>query len=372
MKVAYFILNNFDFDTRARLEVETLREMGLEVDVIATVGGSFDDFKGAKLHRLPQWRGPTRKFRFAQYNCLAASLGAKLKADVYHAIDLDVLLATYLASRRHRAPIVYEARELYTELEPLSGRRGAKAVWSFLERRLINKAARIITINDSIARVLCKRYGIEQPVIIRNVALLPENLRPVDLRALFDIPRGWRVMIYQGVLRHGQGLSYLVEIMRYLEKTALIFFGDGVIKPELLDQAARLNLSDRIKFGGRIDSDQLLNYTAGADAGLLLMEDVALNNRLALPQKLFQYLVAGVPQIVSPMAEIAAFVSSEKTGIVVTLDDSRIAAGDIAAFLSHDTAINAARENCVKSARLNNWRRESRRLVEIYEGLCQK
>ena len=206
-------------------------------------------------------------------------------------------------------------------------------------------------------------------MIIRNVALLPENLRPVDLRSAFDIPRDWRVLVYQGVLRCGQGLTYLIELMRYLEKTALIFFGDGVIKPELVDQTARLNLSDRIKFTGRIDSDQLLNYTAGADAGLLLMEDVATNNRLALPQKLFQYLVAGVPQIVSPMPEIAAFVKTEKTGIVVSLDNCKAAAGDIAAFLSHDTAIDTARENCGKSAKLNNWRRESRKLVEIYEGL---
>jgi glycosyltransferase involved in cell wall biosynthesis len=102
------------------------------------------------------------------------------------------------------------------------------------------------------------------------------------------------------------------------------------------------------------------------------MEDVALNNRLALPQKLFQYLVAGVPQIVSPMPEIAGFVKAEGTGIVIALDDSRGAARDIAAFLSADVARAAARDNCRSSAARNNWRQESRRLVEIYEGFCRK
>jgi len=369
LKVAYFILNSFDFDTRARLEVETLMGMGLDVEIIAAAGGSLDNFKGAKIHRIPQWRGPTRKFRFAQYNFLATIIGAKINADFYHAVDLDVLPAAYLASRRRRAPMIYESRELYTELEALSGRGGAKAVWSSLERRLIKKASCVVTINESIGRELCRRYGIAPPIIIRNVASLPKDLRPIDLFSKFDIPRDWKILVYQGILRRGQGLEYLLEIMSRLEKTALIFLGDGVIKPQLENNAARIGLSDKIRFAGRVDPDQLPNLTSGADAGLLLMEDVAMNNRLALPQKLFQYLAAGIPQIVSPMPEIASFVESEKTGIVVTLRDAARGACEISAFLANKVALTAAKEACRQSAVRNNWDVESIKWREIYKGL---
>jgi glycosyltransferase involved in cell wall biosynthesis len=369
LRVAYFILNNFDFDTRARLEVETLRGMGLQVEVIATAGGSLDNFQGAPIHRVPQWRDPTRKFRFAQYNCLAAAIGAKIKADIYHAVDLDTLLAAFLASRRNRAPIIYEARELYTELEALSGRTAVKNAWAALERRLIRRVSRVVTINDSIAEELSRRYGIAKPPVIRNVAPLPESLEPVDLHTTFDIPRDWRVLVYQGVLRRGQGLAFALEVMRHAEKMVLIFIGDGVIKPELMERAAALGLTEKVRFAGRVESEKLLNYTAGADSGLLLMEDVALNNRLALPQKLFQYLVAGVPQIVSPMPEIASFVGREKTGIVVSLDNAEQAARDISEFLSNEAAVTESRARCRASAARNNWGIESKKWIEIYQRL---
>jgi glycosyltransferase involved in cell wall biosynthesis len=369
LKAAYFILNSFDVDTRARLEVETLREIGLEVEIIATTGGTLNEFRGAKIHRVPQWRDPTRKFRFAQYNFLAAAIGAKIKADIYHAVDLDTLLAASLAARRRRAPIIYEARELYAELEALVGRKAVKAAWTSLERRLIHRAARVVTINDSIAGELIQRYGIEKPVVIRNVAILPSKIEPIDLRAAYAIPRDWKVLVYQGVLRRGQGLSYALEIMRHLEKMVLIFIGDGVIKPELIEKAAALGLSERVRFAGRIDSDRLPDYTAGADVGLLLMEDVALNNRLALPQKIFQYVAAEVPQVVSPMTEIAAFVNREKTGLVVTLSDAEIAALDISTFLSDEAALADVKSRCRESAARNNWELESKKWLDVYQEL---
>jgi glycosyltransferase involved in cell wall biosynthesis len=372
VKIAYLVLNDFEYDTRARLEVETLLGAGHRVDVIAATGAITDSFQNARIHRVPQWRGPTRKFRFVQYNLLAASIGARIRADVYHAVDLDALLAAYWASCQRGAPIVYEARELYTELEPLTGRKAAARTWELLERRLIGRAARVITINESIAEELCRRYGIVRPEIIRNVAPLPGPITPIDLRSKFDIPRDWKVIIYQGVLRPGQGLNYAVEIMRCLDKMALIFIGDGVIKSELEESVSRSGIADRVKFGGRVPPADLLPYTAGADAGLLLMEDVALNNRLALPQKLFQYLVAGIPQIVSPMPEIAAFVKGEGTGIVVPPADPEAAACDVASFLSNDAALDRACENCRHSAARNNWGLESRKLVEIYEGLTNR
>ena len=369
MKVVYFILNSLEFDSRARLEIDVIGGMGYDVEIICTAGAKPDNYNGHPIHRIRQYTWPTRKIRFVQFNLLSGLIGARIKADIYHAVDLDVLAGAYRAARKAGGKLIYEAREFYTELEPLQGRDSLKAIWRGLEKRLIGKADKVITINESIAEELCKRYGIEKPAIIRNVAMSVSNLKPVDLREKFNISENNKIILYQGVLRKGQGLFYQLEIMRYLDNIVMIFLGRGPIEEDIRKKAAEYGIGDKVILGGRVSPDELLNYTAFADAGLLLMEDAALNNRLALPQKLFQYLVAGIPQVVSPMPEISRFVKSEGTGIVIPLGRPREAAEEISLFLNDKRRYDAVRENCVKSAKKNNWQNESGKLIEIYREL---
>jgi glycosyltransferase involved in cell wall biosynthesis len=371
LKIAYFILNSFDYDSRARLEVETLGRCGHDIEIVATVSADSKEFMGFPIHRIAQWKWPSRKARFIQYNLVAAKLGQKINADIYHAVDLDVLQAAVRAADKTGGRVVYESRELYTELESLNGRTLVRNFWQELETRLIGRATRIITINDSIADELSRRYGVERPAVIRNVARLPVALEPVDLHARFDIPSHWKIIIYQGVLRGGQGLKYLLDIVHLLNDVALIFIGDGHLENDLKAKIQALGISDKVRFAGMIQPDSLANYTAGADAGVLLMEGIALNNRLALPQKLFQYLACGIPQIVSPMPEIAKFVETENSGLVVPLDHAEDAAKLISAFLCDPTKLQTARQNCIESARHNNWDEEEIKLRELYKGLEQ-
>lgn len=369
MKVAYLILNSFEFDTRARLEVETIGRMGHDVEIIGTVGGDSDNYDGFPIHRIKQYTWPSRKIRFLQYNFIAARIAARMKADLYHAVDLDVLAAAHWAAKKTGGKLLYEARELYTELEPLEGRNFTKAIWRRLESRLIGKADKVITINESIARELCGRYGIDCPAIIRNVAKKMINIMPVDLHSKYDIPDDHKIILYQGVLRQGQGIHYLIEIMRHLENTVVLFIGDGPIGEEIKKITVDASIGNKVRFAGRVSPGELSGYTVAADSGILLMEDVALNNKLALPQKLFQYLNAGIPQIVSPMPEISGFVLKEKTGIVVQFGEPQKAAMEISEFLRDDARLSEVKENCRISALQNNWENESEKLVEIYREL---
>ncbi len=369
MKVAYFILNSFDIDSRARLEVETIGQMGHQVEIIVTVGAETKEYLGFPIYRIAQPTWPSRKIRFIQYNLRAAMIGKKLRADIYHAVDVDTLAAAFWAARKTRGKVIYEARELYTELEPLRGRNLVRSFWSNLEKRLIGKAARVVTINDSIAAELCRRYRIKKPDVIRNVAKSPNSIKPLDLRRKFGIPDDRKIIVYQGVLRRGQGLLYQLDILQHLDGVVMMFIGGGPIESKLQEKSSRLGLDDRVIFTGKVSPDELLNYTASADAGILLMEDIALNNRLALPQKLFQYLSAGIPQIVSPMPEISRFVEDEKTGVVVSLSDPREAADAIAGFILNENMYSEVKENCRKSALKNNWETESAKWIEIYKDL---
>jgi glycosyltransferase involved in cell wall biosynthesis len=369
LKVAYFILNSFDIDSRARLEVETIGQMGHQVDIIVTVGAETEEYLGFPIHRISQPTWPSRKIRFIRYNLKAAMIGRSLKADIYHAVDVDTLAAAFWAARKTGGKVIYEARELYTELEPLRGHNLVRSFWGSLERRLIGRAARVVTINDSIADELCRRYKIKKPDVIRNVAKSPKSIKPVDLRAKYGITEDHKIIVYQGVLRRGQGLMYQLDILPYLNRVVMMFIGSGPIESGLKEKASSLNIDNKVIFAGMIPPDELLNYTASADAGFLLMEDIALNNRLALPQKLFQYLSAGIPQVVSPMPEISRFVEDEKTGVVVSINDPRKAADTIAEFIFNENVYSAVKENCRISASKNNWENESKKWIDIYKNL---
>jgi glycosyltransferase involved in cell wall biosynthesis len=369
MKITYFILNRFDYDSRARLEVETLRSMGHEVVIIATVGGEMKEFLGCPIHRVSQQTWPSRKVRFIQYNLAARSIGERSKSDIYHAVDLDALYAAHRAAKRTGGRLIYESRELYTELEALKGRGTVTAFWRLLERRLIGRADKVITINDSIADELVRRYDIDRPEIIRNVAPAVGEIESEDLRLKLKIALDHKIIIYQGILRKGQGLIYLLSILQRLDGVTLVLAGEGPIEGRLRELAAELGVAERVKFAGMVHPDELHKYTAGADAGLLLMEDVALNNRFALPQKIFQYLSAGIPQIVSPMPEIARFVEDNKTGIVISLGDPARDAFSINRFLMDKSGYRSALDRCRIAGGKFNWAVESEKLVKIYREL---
>ncbi len=141
--------------------------------------------------------------------------------------------------------------------------------------------------------------------------------------------------------------------------------GAGPLNDELKALSEKLGIINRVKFIGQVTPSDLPNYTAGADAGLLLMEDVALNNRLALPQKLFQYLVAGIPQIVSPMPEIAGFVEAEQTGLIIEPSQKDEAAEKIKSLMNDSERLNRIKKHCLDVAERHNWDMESR-ILEIF------
>ena len=149
-----------------------------------------------------------------------------------------------------KKPLVYEARELYTELEALQGRPRIQRIWRGLEKKFIGKAEKVITINESIADELVRRYGIERPEVIRNVGRLPNDIKPVNLYSQFAIPAEWKILIYQGVLRRGQGILYLLQVMACLKRVALVIVGDGPIETELRNDVAKLESLRESKIRG--------------------------------------------------------------------------------------------------------------------------
>jgi glycosyltransferase involved in cell wall biosynthesis len=366
LRICFFILNPFDYDSRARFICEDILASGWELDIIATVGGELKSFGRANIHRLSQSIKPVRQRRFIEYNIRAVSIAKTTKADIYHAVDLDTLWAAAKAAKVSGSRVVYEASELYVELLSLYKRPLVKAFWSLLEKRLINKADAVVTINESIANELVKRYGIKKPEIVMNVAKLPKIIKPVDLRQRFNLNSKF-VLIYQGILRPGQGTVRALKAVARLPEVSLVFVGDGPFRSEIERCSVELGLKGRVRFAGMVAPDQLLNYTAGANAGLLLMEPESLNNYFTLPQKFFQYIAAGTPPIAADRPELRRLVRNDNLGLVLkdgaTQDDVRA----IDDFLQN--GLESASQACHIAKNKYRWEKEGKKLLEIYREL---
>jgi glycosyltransferase involved in cell wall biosynthesis len=368
LRICFFILNSFDFDSRARLICHDILSRGWQLDIIATTGADSTNFEGAPIHRIPQHSWPSRKRRFIEYNLKASKIAGSIRADIYHAVDLDSLWAAEKAARKTNGKLLYESRELYTELLALEGRSLVKAIWRNLENRLIRNADAVVTINSAIAKELSKRYLIPEPQVVMNVAAGIPQGKPIDLRKEFNLDCK-QILIYQGILRPGQGILRALDLVAQLPDTGLVYIGDGPLRNDIERRAVELNIQNRIRIVGMVESDKLAAYTSGADAGLLLMEAAAMNNRLALPQKLFQYISAGLPPIVTALPCLREIVERDKLGLVLsetaTLDDSNL----VKEFLN--AGLKPAAENCLTVRDKYTWKIEGQKLLRIYESLIK-
>ncbi|MCD6161661.1 MAG: glycosyltransferase [candidate division Zixibacteria bacterium] len=366
MRICFLILNPFDFDSRARFICQDILSSGWKLDIIATDGGELNSFGEAPIHRFPQPVKPFRQRRFIDFNIRAASLAGKLKADIYHAVDLDTLWAAVKASKACKAKIIYESRELYTEQYSLYKRPAAKAFWRNLEKRLIKKADAVVAVNESIANELVNRYSINRPKIVMNAAKIDETAQPINLRQKYNLASKY-ILIFQGILRSGQGLTRSLEAIAGLPDVSLVIVGDGPNRPSLEKQADELGLKERIRFVGKVSPDQLKNYTAGADAGLMLIKPQALNSYLALPQKLFQYIAAGVPPIISDLPEMRKIVRQDNLGLVIKNGSVESDINTIDGFLQNN--LEAAAKTCHTEGKKYNWENEGLKMLEVYRNL---
>lgn len=368
MRICFFILNPFDYDSRARLICHDILAEGWRLDIIATAGADSTEFEKAPIHRIPQHAWPSRKRRFIEYNLRAARIAGSFDADIYHAVDLDTLWAANRAAKKNNGKLLYESRELYTEQLTLKGRDFVKAIWRNLERRLILEADAVVTINSAIARELSYRYSINEPPVILNVAAGISGARAIDLRKELKLDCE-RILIYQGILRPGQGILRAIELMAILPDMGLVIVGEGPLRGDIERRITELHIQNRIRLTGMVPSDRLVSYTLGADAGLLLMEAEALNNRLALPQKLFQYISAGIPPIVTSLPCLRQIVEEDNLGLVLaekaSPDDSRL----ISEFLK-DNLVSAG-QRCAAARDKYCWQNEGPKLIRIYESLVR-
>jgi glycosyltransferase involved in cell wall biosynthesis len=287
-------------------------------------------------------------------------------AAVWVAHDLETLPLALRARERHGGRVLYDSHELFVEssLARWEGRR-----WTRIERRTIGRADAVVTVSDSIAGELARRYGIAVPHVILNAPdyLAPEDEHPVDLRRELDLPADARIALYLGGIVQHRGLEQLIDAAAVRSDLAVVMLGPSsdAYRGGLERLAAERGVAERTRFLPPVAPSEIRRHAVGADVGISTIQDTFLNYRYALPNKLFDYLHAGLPVVASDFPDMRALVERYGVGAVCDPASPR----SVAEAIDRVAGDPQMREKARAAAQDFTWAREREKLVGLVRGL---
>lgn len=285
-------------------------------------------------------------------------------ADLWIANDLDTLPVAVSARRRHGGGILYDAHELYVEHvgnRPKSAATRRMQAW--VERRLIRTVDRTVTVNESIARELERRYGVPRPGVVMNVPDRPSGGPAADtgrLRDALGLGEDDRIALYVGGIAVGRGIEELVRAASRLDGVTVALLGpvaDGY-RSQLEALARSCAAEGAVRFLPPVPAGEVLGWAAGADVGVVPYRDTCLNNYLSLPNKLFEYLGAGVPVVASRFPELQRVVDEHDVGATCDPEDPGDIARAVMAVVGDRTRHAELKANAARAGERFTWEHE--------------
>ncbi len=366
-RVIVSVINDLVTDQRVNKSCLTLRKMGYEVLLVGRRQRKSPpmDQRTYDTHRMKLLfeKGP---LFYAEYNIRLFFFLLFHKANLLLSNDLDTALPNFFISRLKGINMIYDSHEYFTETPELVGRPRVQKVWKRIEGFVVPRLKEMITVCDSIADLFHEKYGVTCHVV-RNIP--PRAALPAkgDKKAL-NLPGDKHLLVLQGSgINIQRGAEELVEAMKYLDDCYLMIIGGGDVLPVLKRMVGEMHIDDRVCFLPRMPYVNMMAYTQLAELGFILDKDTNLNYRYCLPNKLFDFIQAGVPIVASHLVEIEKIIKKYHIGLFIPDHQPTSIAETIKAGLS-DASLRAVwQEGLAQAAEDLCWENEQQTLIEIYK-----
>jgi glycosyltransferase involved in cell wall biosynthesis len=370
-KAIVSVINDLVTDRRVHKTCTVLTEQGYEVTLVGRVlKNSLPlDERVYKTHRMKLWFEKGVAF-YAEFTIRLFFFLLKNKATLLVANDLDTLLPNYYFSKRRKSALVYDSHEIFCEVPELQETPIKKKIWEHVEKSIVPKLKYCITVNQSIANWFNQKYKIDFKVV-RNI---PDKISvtTIKTRTELSLPTDKKIILLQGAgINIQRGAEEAVEAMQYINNAILLIIGGGDAVENLKLEITRFKLEDKVIMLPKMKPEELYQYTCNADIGLSLDKATNLNYQFSLPNKLFDYVCAGVPVLASPLIEIKSFIEKYKVGVCIENHTAKHIADKMNYMLtSADYSIWKA--NTKIAAQENNWEIEKKVWVNLINEIKNK
>ncbi len=305
---------------------------------------------------------------YAEYNLRLFFKLLFFKKDILLSNDLDTLLPNFLISKLFNKKLVYDSHELYTEVGELIHRPRIQKVWVSIEKWIFPKLKNVYTVNNSIANYYQNKYGVEVN-IVRNIAPKLQN-KTADPVLLKKIKGDKKMLILQGSgINVDRGAEEAIQMMQYLEHTILFIIGGGDIFKELKQKVKSLQIEDKVIIKNKMSYDRLMEYTKIADLGLSLDKATNLNYEFSLPNKVFDYIQAETPLLVSNLIEVASLVSENNIGWIIDDVNPKHLAKKVEQIFLDPNEYGICKQNLKQASEKFYWEKEAETLKDIFKDL---
>ena len=291
----------------------------------------------------------------------------KERIDIVNCHALSILPIGLLFKIIFGSKLVYDTHEIETETNAAGGIRKKLSQW--LEKRLIPYVDMTIVVGESIADIYRDMYQIERPVVVLNCPEYQQTNKQHYFRDKFEIPDDAIIYLYQGGFGNGRGIEIILRAFSRIEdsdNSIVIFMGYGALEKEIKMFAQKYN---NIFYHEAVPPGELLYHTASADIGLSLIEKTCLSYYYCMPNKVFEYWMAGIPVIITDLYELKKHLISNQVGWVMEHETPE-ALLKIITDMKPDECRKYA-ENTRKVALKYNWKNQEKRMVEAYQKLLR-
>ena len=359
-------------DQRVFKEARTLADAGYDVSIICQQKSEipFAAWKGINIISIP--RQPSFLFpgRFT-FDWIRATIS--LRPDIIHAHDLNTLGRAFITAKLTGAYLVYDSHDWCTETTATLRYPAYRRFYCrWKERLLARRAEKVIFPVPGLCRIAVEKLGIAEPICICNFPRGEVIARNKLLRTELDIPTEARIVLYEGILARDRGLEEIVLSVRLIpDDVVIVFLGDGYFKQHLRELVVSNRLEDQVKFMDTVSVEKFPLYCAGADAGIVIYRVEGLTTVHGWPTKVFDYLRAGLPVLISAGPEIMRMIVSAQAGKEIVEQNPEGIAWAIRDIFRNEDEFQQLRRNAIKTWREKfNWESEAKKLLILYKDLC--
>ena len=297
---------------------------------------------------------------YAEYNIKLFFYLLFTKTNAICAIDLDTIIPCFFASIIQKSKRVYDAHELFTELNEVINNKPVFWFWKKVEQFFVPRFKYGYTVNEFIQAEFKRRYQSDFEVV-RNLPMLKAPFSDTKIQSK-------KFIIYQGAVNYGRGFNELIVAMKLVD-TPLYIFGIGNYYSEVEKLITDNKLSNKVILKGNVLPNDLENITPTAKFGITIFEREGMNQYYSLANRFFDYMMAGIPQICVAYPEYKKINDEYNIALLVENIEPETLSKAINELLNNEELYSQLKTNCLKARIELNWQHEEKKLIQYWKSI---